>query len=82
MTFSCTDFTDAILDALGIVVPEEDCDDPSAQADLALAEIARLQRKAKAVKRIAVFAQRQCDRNTEEAALWAQIVSIAKKGNS
>lgn len=43
MGYSCSDFTDSILDALGIVVPDEDCDDPSAQADLALAEITRLQ---------------------------------------
>lgn len=43
MTYSCTDFTDSILDALGIVVPEDDYDNPSAQADLALAAIAKLQ---------------------------------------
>lgn len=48
MTYSCSDFTDTILDALGIQVPEEDSDSPSAQADLALAEIARLQRAAPA----------------------------------
>jgi len=43
MTYSCTDFTDDILDALKIDVPDEDNDSPSAQADLALAEIKRLQ---------------------------------------
>jgi hypothetical protein len=43
VSYSCTDFTDDILDALNIVVPEEDYDNPSAQADRALAEIRRLQ---------------------------------------
>jgi len=43
VTYSCTDFTDGILNALGIVVPEENWDDPEGQADLALAEITRLQ---------------------------------------
>lgn len=81
MTYSCSDFTDGILDALGLVVPEEDCDDPSAQADLALGEIVALQRKAKALKRIAQYAQRQFDLNTDESALWAQVVSIANKGD-
>lgn len=42
MTYSCSDFTDTVLDALGVVVPPEDQDDPSAQADLALAAIGRL----------------------------------------
>ena len=41
MSYSCTDFTDSILDALGIEVPEESWDSPSDQADLALAEIDR-----------------------------------------
>jgi len=41
MGYSCSDFTDSILDALGIVVPEESLDSPSDQADLALAEIER-----------------------------------------
>jgi hypothetical protein len=43
MTYSCSDFTDDILDKLGIVVPEADRDNPAAQAGLALAEIIRLQ---------------------------------------
>lgn len=47
MTYSCTDFADSILDALHITVPDEDSDNPSAQADLALAEIERLQRLAR-----------------------------------
>jgi len=42
MGYSCSDFTDTILNALGIIVPEEAYDDPSAQADLALIEIERL----------------------------------------
>jgi hypothetical protein len=46
MGYSCTDFTDSILDALGITVPEDALDDPEAQADLALAEIKRLQEAA------------------------------------
>ncbi|WP_024516988.1 hypothetical protein [Bradyrhizobium sp. Tv2a-2] len=43
MTYSCTDFTDSILSALNIVVPEDAYDQPDKQADLALAEIDRLQ---------------------------------------
>lgn len=43
MTYSCTDFTDDILRALGIVVPEEELDNPQLQAELAVAEIRRLQ---------------------------------------
>lgn len=43
MTYCCVDFVDSVIDALGIVVPAEDGDSPSAQADLALAEIKRLQ---------------------------------------
>jgi hypothetical protein len=43
MAYSCSDFTDDVLNALGIEVPAEDYDDPEAQATLALAEIARLQ---------------------------------------
>jgi hypothetical protein len=44
MSYSCTDFTDDTLDALGVEVPEESYDSPSDQADLALEEIERLQR--------------------------------------
>lgn len=43
MTYSCSDFTDSIIDALNIEVPDESSDSPSDQADLALAEIDRLQ---------------------------------------
>lgn len=45
MGYSCTDFTDSILDALDIDVPLRDSDNPSAQADLALAEIDNLQKR-------------------------------------
>ncbi len=45
MSYSCTDFTDSILDVLNIELPEEFYDSPSDQADLALAEIVRLQKR-------------------------------------
>lgn len=48
MSYSCTDFVDSILDALGVEVPEESWDSPADQADLAIAEIERLQRAAPA----------------------------------
>ncbi|WP_316196648.1 hypothetical protein [Bradyrhizobium sp. SZCCHNS3053] len=50
MTYSCTDFTDDILDALGIQVPQQFNDSPSDQADLALAEIERLQSIEKVIR--------------------------------
>jgi hypothetical protein len=51
MSYSCVDFTDSILVALGILnVPEEARDAPDMQADLALAEIRRLQAIEKAHK--------------------------------
>jgi hypothetical protein len=43
MSYSCTDFTDSILETLGITVPEEFRDSPEDQAALARAEIIRLQ---------------------------------------
>lgn len=43
MSYSCTDFTDSILNALGIEVPQELWDNPEGQAQLAIAEINRLQ---------------------------------------
>lgn len=46
MAYSCTDFVDTILDALGIEVPEEAWDDPAAQADLALEAIEKLRTEA------------------------------------
>lgn len=42
MTYSCTDFTDSILDALEIVVPEHSQDRPEDQAELAMVEIKRM----------------------------------------
>jgi hypothetical protein len=49
MTYSVCDFVDSILDALGIQTTDENRDDPAAQANLALAEIARLQQRAQAL---------------------------------
>ncbi len=49
MTYSCTDFTDTILDALEIELEPDEYDNPGAQADLAVAEIERLQRFYKGV---------------------------------
>lgn len=46
MSYSCSDFVDDILEKLGIEVPDEDQDNPSAQADLAMARISELQRLA------------------------------------
>ncbi|SHH04794.1 hypothetical protein [Bradyrhizobium erythrophlei] len=45
MTYSCVDFTDNILNALGITVPEEHRDNTEHQADLACSEIWRLQKR-------------------------------------
>jgi hypothetical protein len=56
MAYSCTDFVDSILCALCVEVPENDRDNPEAQADLALAEIARLQAAAAIVH---LFANRR-----------------------
>lgn len=44
MSYSCVDFVDTILDALGIVVPIESADSPSDQADLALAALDKLRK--------------------------------------
>lgn len=43
MTYSCSDFTDDIINSLNLVIPDESDDNPSDQADLAMAEIERLQ---------------------------------------
>lgn len=50
MTYSCSDFTDTILDALNIRVPDESLDSPSDQADLCLDVIARMERIEKAAR--------------------------------
>jgi hypothetical protein len=52
MSYSCSDFTDNILAALGIVVPLEDKDNPEAQAILALAKIYGLQRTGKQMGKV------------------------------
>ena len=36
MAYSCSDFTDDILNELSIVVPEDDHDNPAAQAQMAI----------------------------------------------
>jgi hypothetical protein len=46
MSYSCVDFTDSILDALGVVVPLESQDCPEDQANIAVTEIDRLQKSA------------------------------------
>jgi hypothetical protein len=43
VTYSSADFTDTIIEVLGVDVPEKSHDSPSDQADLALAKIDRLQ---------------------------------------
>lgn len=48
MSYSCSDFTDTVLDVPGITVPDDMRDSPSDQADLAIAEITRLQAAATA----------------------------------
>lgn len=48
MAYSCSDFTDDILNALGIEVPEDLREYPQAQAELALTEIARLRQHVEA----------------------------------
>lgn len=52
MSYSCSDFTDSVLEALALTVPESERDDPAAQADLVLAEISRLQRVEKAYQEL------------------------------
>ena len=39
MAYSCSDFTDDIIEALGIDLPDDALHDPSIQADLAMANI-------------------------------------------
>lgn len=43
MAYSCSDFTDDILEALGVDVPDDALNDPSVQADLAMAKIEEMQ---------------------------------------
>ena len=56
MSYSCSDFTDSILEALAVEIPNESNDSPSDQADIALEEIERLQRFEKETRHaLAVF---------------------------
>ncbi|MCK1577823.1 hypothetical protein IVB09_41275 [Bradyrhizobium sp. 174] len=48
MTYSCTDFTDDIIGALDVTIPDSADDSPSDQADICMAEIGRLQSSEKA----------------------------------
>ncbi|SDK43575.1 hypothetical protein [Bradyrhizobium ottawaense] len=50
MSYSCVDFVDTILNLLNIKVPLEDQDNPQGQAELAGAEILRLQASDAALK--------------------------------
>lgn len=59
MTYSCTDFTDDILDALHVNVPEEDLDNTIAQADLAVEAIRSLQDGAAKAARLLPSTRRQ-----------------------
>ncbi|MGR4927302.1 hypothetical protein ACIPUD_10895 [Bradyrhizobium sp. CAR08] len=43
MTYSCSDFTDDIIGALDVTIPDSADDSPSDQADICMAEIGRLQ---------------------------------------
>lgn len=52
MTYSCSDFTDDIIEALKVEIPDEHNDSPSAQADLCLAEIERLQKREQEFERL------------------------------
>ena len=55
MGFSCSDFTDAVITALNVDIPHELKDSPSDQADICLAEIERLQDKAKLIQPVPRF---------------------------
>lgn len=52
MSYTCTDFTDSILDALDIELDDDELDSPSDQADKALVEIDRLQKAEKALREL------------------------------
>jgi len=67
MSYSCVDFTDDVLNALKIEVPEKDRDNPSGQADLAMAEIERLQKAESVLRPLIEYAQRFADINDEPA---------------
>lgn len=78
MTYSCVDFTDSILDALNIKVPEELWDNPKEQAELAWAEIDRLKARAAAYEE-AMQAVKRCasgeiERPLHERTPWPEAV--------
>lgn len=50
MSYSCSDFTNTILDALNIEVPWKSYDSPSDQADLALEAIKQMKEQAQAAR--------------------------------
>lgn len=77
MTYSCSDFTDSILDALGIDLPEESWEDPSAQADMALEEIERLQRLAGVWKKPET---KKTPRRSYEVTLYATNDTVLAEG--
>ena len=52
MSYTCTDFTDDILEMLDVEIPGEAQDDPSVQADIAMAAIAQLFRCKSVLMRI------------------------------
>ena len=64
MSYSCTDFVDSILEALGIEGPDDPADNtewqdsPSMQADSALAEIERLHKIEKEAKKMLAVLRR------------------------
>lgn len=57
MSYSCTDFTDTVLDALAIDVPEWANDSPSDQADMVLERLETLQRGMAALKALREWAR-------------------------
>lgn len=65
MSYSCSDFADTIIDALGVTIPDESYDSPSDQADICLAEIERL-------RSIEQIARRLLEWNTQVGGFDAQ----------
>lgn len=50
MSYTCPDFVDSIIAALGVTIPDEHRENPAGQADICLAEIQRLQRFEKSTR--------------------------------
>jgi hypothetical protein len=74
MSYSCSDFTDSIIDALRVEIPDESNDSPSDQADICLAKIDRLQ---SALKRIADYEYR-ADRRHKGMADVSELQSLKR----